>query len=87
MITDASQIPDAAERKRLFKLVERRRGADEILTILGIEKADVVAHIFESCSFVVALSDGKTVVEACYCPENVLVRDDAENPLFNRRAA
>lgn len=86
MVTNPTQIQDQETRKRLFKLVERRRGAREILSILGISREDVVAYTFESCSFVVALSDGKTVVEVCHCPENISSEDHPLNPLFNRQA-
>lgn len=86
MITDLNQIPDQETRKRLFQLVKRRRGPRQILSILGISREDVVAYTFESCSFVVALTDGKTVVEVCHYPENISSEEHPMNPLFNRQA-
>ena len=70
----------------IYRLVEKREQPDKIIRLLGLDPAKVHAWTFESCSFVVAMRDGKTLHEACFCPRGVTTWEEPEIPLFQQEA-
>jgi hypothetical protein len=75
-------------QKEISSIIEKNRNkkvalsATKILNILGLKPEEVHRTCFESCSFVIAMADMKTVIEICFAPETISFNTWKRNPLF-----
>ena len=68
-------------KTEILNSVRRQENPTGIIDILGIKQKNVYNFTFESCSFVIAMKDMKTVIEVCFAPEMINIEEDKTNPL------
>lgn len=71
---------------KVYRMVEDQANPYAILQIAGIDSGKVYSYTFESCSFVVGMTDMKTCHEICFFPEGQTIWIEPENPVFKIQA-